>query len=132
MHLWGLSETEYQFQPVLTSRPGLVSRLHGANAVFMPFRRTLKRVADCQAVGLHSGQTTRLVLRPAPAEHGIRFRRTDLHAEIPATLDCLTGVDHATRLSCRGASVETVEHLLSALRGVGVDDAIVEVDGPEI
>jgi UDP-3-O-[3-hydroxymyristoyl] N-acetylglucosamine deacetylase len=98
----------------------------------MPCRRTLKRAVASSGVGLHSGQHTEIVLRPAPAGHGVRFRRRDLGVEIPAALECLAGLDHATRLSRDGASVETVEHLLSALRGVGVDDVVVEVDGPEI
>jgi UDP-3-O-[3-hydroxymyristoyl] N-acetylglucosamine deacetylase len=74
----------------------------------------------------------RLELRPAPAEHGIRFRRTDVGVEIPAHLDHLGRQDHATTLSRDGVSVETVEHLLSALYAMGVDDAIIEVDGPEV
>jgi UDP-3-O-[3-hydroxymyristoyl] N-acetylglucosamine deacetylase len=74
----------------------------------------------------------RLELRPAPAEHGIRFRRTDVGVEIPAHLDHLGRQDHATTLSREGVSVETVEHLLSALYAMGVDDAIIEVDGPEV
>ena len=64
----------------------------------------------------------RLELKPAPAEHGIRFRRTDVGVEIPATLEHLARLDHATTLSRDGVSVDTVEHLLSALYALGVDD----------
>jgi UDP-3-O-[3-hydroxymyristoyl] N-acetylglucosamine deacetylase len=74
----------------------------------------------------------RLVLRPAPAHHGIVFRRADVHVDIPASLAYLAGIDHATTLSRDGLSVETVEHLLSALLALGVDDVLVEVDGPEV
>ena len=98
----------------------------------MAYRRTLKRSVGCTGIGLHSGRTVRLELRPAPPEHGIRFRRSDVDVEIPAQLDYLGGLDHATTLSRQGVSVETVEHLLSALYALGVDDALVEVDGPEI
>jgi len=98
----------------------------------MAYRRTLKRAVGCTGIGLHSGKPVRLQLRPAPAEHGIRFRRTDLGVEIPATLDHLARLDHATTLSRDGVSVETVEHLLSALHALGVDDALIEVDGPEV
>lgn len=98
----------------------------------MAYRRTLKRAVGCTGIGLHSGKAVRLQLRPAPAEHGIRFRRTDLGVEIPATLDHLARLDHATTLSRDGVSVETVEHLLSALHALGVDDALIEVDGPEV
>jgi UDP-3-O-[3-hydroxymyristoyl] N-acetylglucosamine deacetylase len=98
----------------------------------MAYRRTLKREVGCTGIGLHSGRAVRLRLRPAPAEHGIRFHRTDVDAEIPACLSCLSRQDHATTLSRDGVSIDTVEHLLSALYALGVDDALVEVDGPEI
>jgi UDP-3-O-[3-hydroxymyristoyl] N-acetylglucosamine deacetylase len=98
----------------------------------MAYRRTLKRGVGCTGIGLHSGRPVRLDLKPAPAEHGIRFRRTDVGVEIPARLDHLGRQDHATTLSRDGVSVETVEHLLSALYAMGVDDALVEVDGPEV
>jgi len=86
----------------------------------------------CTGIGLHSGRPVRLRLRPAPAEHGIRFLRTDVGVEIPATLQTLGGQDHATTLIQDGVSIGTVEHLLSALGGLGVDDVLVEVDGPEV
>lgn len=98
----------------------------------MAYRRTLKRDVRCTGIGLHSGKPVQLTLRPAAAEHGIRFRRTDAGVEIPATLENLARLDHATTLSAGGISIETVEHLLSALRGLGVDDVLVEVDGPEV
>jgi UDP-3-O-[3-hydroxymyristoyl] N-acetylglucosamine deacetylase len=98
----------------------------------MAYRRTLKKDVSCTGIGLHSGKPVHLRLRPAPAESGIRFRRTELGVEIPATLEYLASLDHATTLNRDGASVETVEHLLSALAGLGVDDVLIEVDGPEI
>jgi UDP-3-O-[3-hydroxymyristoyl] N-acetylglucosamine deacetylase len=98
----------------------------------MSYRRTLKRSVGCTGIGLHSGKPVRLDLRPAPAGQGIRFRRTDVGVEIPATLEHLGGLDHATRLARDGVCVDTVEHLLSALFALGVDDATVEVDGPEV
>jgi len=98
----------------------------------MAYRRTLKRSVGCTGIGLHSGKPVRLELKPAPAEHGIRFRRTDVGVEIPATLGSLARFDHATTLSRDGVSVDTVEHVLSALNGLGVDDVLIEVDGPEV
>ena len=95
-------------------------------------RRTLQRAVGCTGIGLHSGKPVRLDLKPAPAEHGFRFVRTDVGVEIPATLEYLARLDHATTLSRDGVSVDTVEHLLSALRALGVDDARIEVDSPEI
>jgi len=110
----------------------VVRRLHGACAGLMSYRRTLKRGVGCTGIGLHSGRAVRLDLKPAPAEHGIRFRRTDVGVEIPADLDHLGRLDHATTLTRDGVSIDTVEHLLSALYALGVDDALIEVDGPEI
>ena len=98
----------------------------------MAHRRTLRQAVHCTGVGLHSGRDIRMELKPAPAGHGIRFVRTDLGLEIPALLPYLDGVDYATTLSLDGASVGTVEHLLSALYAIGVDDVRVEVDGPEV
>jgi UDP-3-O-[3-hydroxymyristoyl] N-acetylglucosamine deacetylase len=98
----------------------------------MAYRRTLRRPVGCTGIGLHSGRTVHLEIKPAPAEHGIRFFRTDVGVTIPATLAHLGPTDHATTLSAGGFSVETVEHLLSALQGLGVDDALVEVDRPEL
>jgi UDP-3-O-[3-hydroxymyristoyl] N-acetylglucosamine deacetylase len=98
----------------------------------MTYRRTLRNAVGCTGIGLHSGKPVRLDLKPALAGHGIRFRRTDRGVEIPATLENLARLDHATTLSREGVSIDTVEHLLSALHGLGVDDVLVEVDGPEV
>lgn len=86
----------------------------------------------CTGIGLHSGRPVHLRLRPAPAEHGIRFLRADVGVEIPATLQYLGGQDHATTLTRDGVSIGTIEHLLAALGALGVDDALVEIDGPEV
>lgn len=98
----------------------------------MSYRRTLKREVGCTGIGLHSGKPVRLMLKPAAAGHGIRFLRSDVGVEIPASLDNLACLDHATSLAHRGVSVDTVEHLLSALHALGVDDVLVVVDGPEV
>jgi UDP-3-O-[3-hydroxymyristoyl] N-acetylglucosamine deacetylase len=92
----------------------------------------LRRAVGCTGIGLHSGKSVKLSLRPAPAEHGIRFYRDDVHACIPARIENLARLDHATSLSHGGVSIDTVEHLLSALHGLGVDDVAVHVDGPEL
>jgi UDP-3-O-[3-hydroxymyristoyl] N-acetylglucosamine deacetylase len=98
----------------------------------MVYRRTLRREVACTGIGLHSGRPVRLRLRPAPAEHGVRFLRTDIGVEIPASLAHIGAQDHATTLQKDGVSIGTVEHLLAALAGLGVDDVLVEVDGPEV
>jgi UDP-3-O-[3-hydroxymyristoyl] N-acetylglucosamine deacetylase len=98
----------------------------------MSYRRTLKREVACTGIGLHSGRPVRLRLKPAAAGHGIRFVRCDVGVEIPADLASLTRLDHATTLARGGVTIETVEHLLSALQALGVDDVRVEVEGPEV
>jgi UDP-3-O-[3-hydroxymyristoyl] N-acetylglucosamine deacetylase len=98
----------------------------------MSYRRTLKREVACTGIGLHSGRPVRLRLKPATAGYGIRFVRCDVGVEIPADLASLTRLDHATTLARGGVTIETVEHLLSALQALGVDDVRVEVDGPEV
>jgi UDP-3-O-[3-hydroxymyristoyl] N-acetylglucosamine deacetylase len=98
----------------------------------MAYRRTLMREVGCTGIGLHTGKAVQLTLKPAPAETGIGFVRTDIGVEIPAQLGSLAHCDHATTLSSDGASIGTIEHLLSALYALGVDDVRVEVNGPEV
>jgi UDP-3-O-[3-hydroxymyristoyl] N-acetylglucosamine deacetylase len=73
-----------------------------------------------------------LALKPAPADHGIRFRRLDIGAEIAATVDHVASIHYATGLAMGAATVGTVEHLLAALVSQGVDNVLVEVSHPEV
>src|ERR687898_1055325 len=99
----------------------------------MSAQRTLRRSISCAGIGLHSGNKVTLSLKPAPADFGIRFRRSDLGGiEIPATVDHLAGINYATGLSRDIGSVDTVEHLLSALSSLGVDNVVVELSQPEV
>jgi UDP-3-O-[3-hydroxymyristoyl] N-acetylglucosamine deacetylase len=99
----------------------------------MPAQRTLRQVASCTGIGLHSGQKVSIALKPAPANFGIRFFRADKGVEIPAHVDYLGGVQQLqTGLSRDHASVETVEHLLSALRSLGVDNVLIELNQAEV
>src|SRR5213082_2526498 len=99
----------------------------------MDAQRTLRRHVSCYGIGLHSGNKVRLSLKPAQADFGIRFRRTDLgDHEVPATVHNLAGIQLATGLSSNEVSVETVEHLLAALVSVGVDNVIIELNSPEV
>ena len=97
-------------------------------------QRTLKNVIRATGVGLHSGEKAHLTLRPAPVDAGIVFRRIDLDpvVEIPARADLVSETTLCTGLSCGTGKVQTVEHLLSALAGLGVDNCYVELTGPEI
>jgi UDP-3-O-[3-hydroxymyristoyl] N-acetylglucosamine deacetylase len=99
----------------------------------MDLQRTLRRSTSCAGIGLHSGKKVTLSLKPAPQKSGIRFRRTDLGGvEIPAHVGHVGAVAYATQLRSGEARVETVEHLLAALVSAGVDNAIVELNTPEV
>jgi len=97
-------------------------------------QRTLRRTVQCAGIGLHSGQKVTLALKPAPADHGIRFKRADLGGvEIPARVSHLGGGQQLqTGLVSDKASVETVEHLLAALRSLGIDNVLVELNHFEV
>jgi UDP-3-O-[3-hydroxymyristoyl] N-acetylglucosamine deacetylase len=99
----------------------------------MDAQRSIRRQISVAGIGLHSGNKVNLTLKPAPANFGIRFRRTDLgDHEVPATVNNLAGIQLATGLARNSVSVETVEHLLAALVSVGVDNIIVELNSPEV
>ncbi len=97
-------------------------------------QRTLKNVIRATGVGLHTGQKIRLTLAPAPVDHGIVFRRVDLDpaVEIQAHAGQVGDTTLSTSLGTGEARVSTVEHLLSAMAGIGIDNAVIEVDGPEV
>src|SRR5438045_9008786 len=99
----------------------------------MDAQRTLRRQISCVGIGLHSGNKVTLSLKPAPADFGIRFRRTDIgDHEVPATVSNLAAIQLATGLASEQVSVDTVEHLLPALVSLGVDNVIVELNSPEV
>jgi UDP-3-O-[3-hydroxymyristoyl] N-acetylglucosamine deacetylase len=99
----------------------------------MSAQHTLRRSISCTGIGLHSGNKVTLTLKPAAADSGICFRRSDLGGvEIPATVAHLSGIKYATGLSHAEGTVDTVEHLLSALSALGVDNAVVELNHPEV
>jgi len=99
----------------------------------MDAQRTLRRSISCAGIGLHSGRKVTLSLKPAPADSGIRFRRTDLGGvEVPASVANVGGISYATGLAHDQATVETVEHLLAALVSSGIDNVSVELNTPEV
>ena len=97
-------------------------------------QHTLKKSVSCAGIGLHSGRKVRLSLHPALADTGIVFVRTDLCGSppIPARLDHVVDTLRATTLGLDGVTVSTVEHLLSALSGLGVDNVRIEVSSAEV
>ena len=97
-------------------------------------QRTLKTLIKASGVGLHTGQKVRMSLRPAPPDTGIVFRRIDLPSpvDIPARAELVGDARLASTLIKDGAKVHTVEHLMSALSGLGIDNAFVDLDSPEL
>ena len=99
----------------------------------MTLQRTLRRPTSCAGIGLHSGNKVNLSLKPAPADTGVRFRRSDLGGlEVAATVKHVGGINYATGLMRDAVRVDTVEHLLAALVSLGVDNVIVELNSPEV
>ena len=97
-------------------------------------QRTIRNKVTASGVGLHSGKKVNLVLHPADPDTGVVFRRTDGDkvVEIPALLNFVGNTTLSTTLENDGYEISTIEHLLSALAGTGVDNCIIECDGPEI
>lgn len=97
-------------------------------------QRTLKEAIKLSGVGLHTGEHVTVEIVPAPANHGYKFQRVDLEGEPTINADCdlVVATDRGTTLEQNGARVYTTEHLLAALYGCQVDNALIKIDGPEI
>ncbi|WP_133000573.1 UDP-3-O-acyl-N-acetylglucosamine deacetylase [Luteimonas arsenica] len=97
-------------------------------------QRTIQNVTRATGVGLHSGEKVFMTLRPMPPDSGIVFRRVDVEppVEIPAEATLVTETTLCTGLSTNGANVQTVEHLMSALAGLGIDNIMVELSAAEV
>ena len=108
------------------------------HALFAALRSqgTLSAAVSTRGIGVHSGEPVMLVLRPAPVDHGIVFQRTDIDpavGRVRAHWDQVTDTRLCTVIANdHGTSVATIEHLLAALRACGIDNAMVELDGPEV
>jgi UDP-3-O-[3-hydroxymyristoyl] N-acetylglucosamine deacetylase len=97
-------------------------------------QRTLKSIVRASGVGLHTGQKVRIALRPAPPDTGVVFRRVDLASpvDIPARAELVGETRLSSCLVRDGVKVHTVEHLMSALSGLGVDNVYVDLDAAEV
>jgi len=97
-------------------------------------QRTLKNVIRATGVGLHTGEKVYLTLRPAPVDAGVVFRRIDLDVpvEVPAIADNVGDTRLSTSLEKDGIKISTVEHLMSAFAGLGIDNAYVDLTAPEV
>ncbi len=100
----------------------------------MTRQRTLTKQVHATGIGLHSGKKVNLTIRPAPENSGIVFRRTDLanHPHIAVCPTCVGDTRLSTTLMKDGATISTIEHLMSAFFGLGVDNAFVDLDAAEI
>ncbi len=99
----------------------------------MEYQKTIKRAIGCSGIGLHSGRSVNLRMLPAEANTGVIFRRTDLaNAEIKVVQDFITQVHYATSISNGKIKLFTVEHLLAALYGLGVNNIIIEMNSDEV
>lgn len=98
------------------------------------FQQTLKGEVLIEGVGLHTGNAVKINLVPAKTGFGIRFKRVDLPEQpmFKADVDYVVDTSRGTTLEHNGARISTVEHIMAALAGLGIDNAIIEVDGPEI
>lgn len=102
----------------------------------MTKQTTLRNSVSCSGIGLHSGSQVRMTMYPAAANTGIVFKRLDVAAEqafVPARFDVVSDTRLGTTIRNRfGVTVSTIEHLMAALWGAGVDNAVIELDGPEV
>jgi len=99
----------------------------------MKLQKTIKKPAKVSGLGLHTGTTVNLIFKPAPENHGVVFKRTDLDGqpEVEADVSFVVDTSRGTTLEKRGVRLHTVEHVLSALAGLEIDNVIVEIDSHE-
>jgi len=125
---------------LLTSRRKCIIDVARVNCVFLERyvnlyrQRTVKKPVSCTGIGLHNGRLVKLTIRPAPFDHGIVFERVDIpgRPRIRADSNFIDDADHATSLGAGGVRVGTVEHLLAAFYGLGIDNALVEISDEEV
>ena len=98
------------------------------------YQRTLKSEIKISGVGLHTGEKVNVIICPAPENHGYKFQRIDLPEQpiIKADADLVVATDRGTTLEFKGARVYTTEHVLAALYGCQVDNALIKIDAPEV
>ena len=100
----------------------------------MCLQRTIKQEIGCKSIGLHSGRRVNMTIKPAAVDEGIVFVRRDLlgNNRIKASMENVSNTQLATTIGINGLKASTVEHLLSAFSGVGIDNAVVEIDAHEV
>ena len=100
----------------------------------MQLQQTVKKSYSFEGKGLHTGKVARMTINPAPVNTGIRFRRTDIgeDAYVDALAENVSNTARSTTISNGEASVSTIEHILSALTGMGVDNVLIDIDNVEV
>jgi len=103
--------------------------------VEQPFQTTVCQNVFLEGIGLHSGRFARMVIRPAPANSGIKFRRVDISGQLSTVIAHASFAEQArlcTRIvNCEGITLETIEHLMATFAGLGLDNAVIETDASE-
>lgn len=97
-------------------------------------QKTIATEAKCSGIGVHSGKIVNLTIKPAPINHGIKFTRVDLpnQPSVPARFNRVVDTSLATVIGSDGYIISTIEHLMAALTGLGIDNALIEVDSYEM
>ncbi len=97
-------------------------------------QRTVASEISCTGIGLHSGKKLKLTIKPTPPDRGITFERVDISpcSIVKASFDNVIGTNMATTIGFNGYSVSTVEHIMAAFFGMGIDNALVQIDGGEV
>lgn len=97
-------------------------------------QRTISRLVEYSGIGLFTGEETKLRFKPSPANTGINFIRTDIasHPKVPASVETLSGSKRLISLEKNGVGVKSIEHLMAALAGLGIDNIEIEINGNEV
>ena len=97
-------------------------------------QRTVADEINCTGIGLHSGRKAKLTIKPAPPNSGITFERLDIspNGSVKASFDNVVATNMATTIGFNGYSIATIEHLMAAFLGMGIDNALVQIDGEEV
>ncbi|HPH19409.1 MAG TPA: UDP-3-O-acyl-N-acetylglucosamine deacetylase, partial [Haliscomenobacter sp.] len=100
----------------------------------MTKQRTIKKATSLSGVGLHTGKVVTLTFNPAPENHGHKFQRVDLSGQpiVNADVSRVISTTRGTTIKSDEAQVSTIEHVLSALVGLGIDNILMTIDGPEV
>jgi UDP-3-O-[3-hydroxymyristoyl] N-acetylglucosamine deacetylase len=98
----------------------------------MELQHSVRKSVSCDGVGLHTGVPVTMALCPAPPDHGIVFVVGPERVPVPVRPESLLNGHYATTIGADGVQIQTVEHLLAAVRGLGIDNLLIELDGPEL